>query len=272
MAFCLALCVSGCTPTRLMFLPMNDYRLTPDRIGLHYRTIRHSTPDGVTLTSWYLNSKKPARGIVLFLHGNAENISTHLGSVYWLPEHGYDVFLLDYRGFGQSTGSPSIPEVFADIQSGFDWILQNNSESLPIFILGQSIGAGLAVKFSANPNIKKNLTGVSIDAAFTSYSEITRHALNQSWLTWAFQYPVSWLLDNKQDPIKFIDEIAPVPLLIFHSEDDQIIPFHHGEQLFAAAADPKFLVRSHNRHIETFNHEDMRRCLLDFFSELTVDC
>lgn len=251
---------------------MNEYRLTPEQLGLNYRTLHHSTPDGAELTSWYLESKKPTRGIVLFLHGNAENISTHIGSVYWLPKHGYDVFLLDYRGFGQSTGSPNIPAVFADIQSGFDWILNNNPDDLPVFILGQSIGASLAVTFSANPNTKKDLSGVAIDSAFTSYPEITRHALNQSWLTWAFQYPVSWLLDTTYDPIKFIDKITPVPLAVFYSPDDQIIPVHHGERLFAKARPPKFSIQSRGRHIATFNNEDNRQCLLEFFSTLATDC
>lgn len=252
---------------------MSEYRLTPDQIGLQYETIRHWTTDGIQLTSWYLKSKTTAKGIVFFLHGNAENISTHIASVYWLPSSGYDVFMLDYRGFGRSSGHPSVPEVLIDIQSGFDWIQQHNNKNLPVFVLGQSIGAALAVPFSAQPAVNKHLSGVALDTAFTSYSEIARHALGQNWLTWLFQWPAGWLVQNDYDPIEHIDKISPVPVIFFHSEYDPIIPIQHSERLYAAAHEPKVLIRMNNTaHISTLNTQSMRQCLLDFFNRIAASC
>lgn len=67
-------------------------------------------------------SNEKALGQVLFLHGNAENISTHIGSVLWLLQSGYQVFALDYRGYGLSTGTPAVPQVFEDIRSSAQWL------------------------------------------------------------------------------------------------------------------------------------------------------
>ena len=93
---------------------MKEIVQTPDKGGLTYRDISVTTRDNLRIHGWLLEAEKP-KGIVFFLHGNAENISTHIGSVYWLPEHGYDVLLMDYRGYGLSEGKPDFPDVYLDV-------------------------------------------------------------------------------------------------------------------------------------------------------------
>lgn len=105
-----ACCFSACTS--LYFYPLKTMYSTPAMGGIDYETAIFSSRDGTTLSAWLLKTKQPRKGVIYFLHGNAENISTHIASVYWLPEQGYDVFLLDYRGFGLSEGEPELPEVF----------------------------------------------------------------------------------------------------------------------------------------------------------------
>ena len=261
-----ALCIllGGCASTQFIFFPAKGYLRTPEHLGIQYQQISHQTEDGFTLQSWYLKSQHKPRGIVYFLHGNAENISTHIGSVHWLPAAGYDVFMLDYRGFGKSDGLAKIPLVFSDIDSGFRWIQSHNPKQLPVYIFAQSLGASLAVPFAANPEIRSKISGIAIDAAFANYADITRNAFSQHWLTWLFQYPASWWISNPYNPIDFIQQISPVPILIFHSEQDKVIPYHNADLLYQKAAEPKYFFKAKGPHISTFNQASSRDRLLEF--------
>jgi fermentation-respiration switch protein FrsA (DUF1100 family) len=257
--------LSGCG--YLFFLPSKEEILTPNQIGLIYEDIILPTSDGQSLHGWLLHAQGELRGSIYFLHGNAENISTHIASVMWLPAYGYQVFLLDYRGYGRSTGSPDIADALQDIETGYCWLLTRpESQEKPLFLLGQSLGAALLVAFSARmPDLHQHVKGVILDAAFTSYRGIAREKLDNFWLTWPFQYPLSWLLlPWSYDPIDHIAEISPTPLLIIHSQQDEIIPYHHGEELFAAARSPKLFLSTHTHHIGTFGVSEYRDDLLHF--------
>lgn len=256
--------VGGCSTTQFLFFPAKGYLRTPDQLGIRYQQISHRAKDGVALESWYLHAKDDPQGVVYFLHGNAENISTHIGSVYWLPAAGYDVFMLDYRGFGLSEGLAKIPQVFLDIDSGFRWIQSHNPDQLPVFIVAQSLGASLAIPFAADPETRSKINGLAIDAAFTTYADIARYAFSQHWLTWLFQYPASWSVSNPYNPIDFIELISPTPILIFHSKEDTVIPFRNADLLYQQAAQPKYFFQTEGPHIATFKQAAARERLLKF--------
>ena len=82
------------------------------------------TPDGLKLHGWHLKAKDKSRGTILQLHGNAENISTHVNSVLWLALEGYDVFNFDYRGYGKSEGSPTLDGVHIDARAALETVLK----------------------------------------------------------------------------------------------------------------------------------------------------
>ncbi|MBL4584994.1 MAG: alpha/beta fold hydrolase [Pseudomonadales bacterium] len=246
--------MTGCSTTQFLFFPATGYLRTPTEIGIKYLPVSHQAADGTSLKSWYLPATGNTQGIVYFLHGNAQNISTHIASVYWLPAAGYDVFLLDYRGFGRSAGVAKIPAVFEDIESGFRWIQDHNPEQLSVFILAQSLGASLAVPFAARADIRPYINGLVIDAAFASYRDITRNTFAQHWLTWLFQYPAAWLISNPYDPIDYINKIAPTPLLIFHSPADRVIPYSNADKLLQQANEPKYFFEAKGQHIITPMH------------------
>ena len=105
-AVCLVLLLQGCSS--LFFYPMEPWVQNPARQGLDYEDVVLIHPDGLRIHGWWLPARGTARGTVYFLHGNAQNISTHLMNVHWLPERGYNVFLLDYRGYGLSEGDPDL--------------------------------------------------------------------------------------------------------------------------------------------------------------------
>jgi fermentation-respiration switch protein FrsA (DUF1100 family) len=259
--------ISGCSG--IFFFPQRTLLQTPDRLGLNYEDVFLESTDNVTIHGWWLKAKAPVRGTVYFLHGNAENISTHIHNVAWLPAYGYQVFLIDYRGFGQSQGKANLPGALQDIRTGFQFVLERNGDSgKPVYLLGQSLGASMAIYFAAtDPQAKQNLSAVISDAAFARYNEITRHATGQSWLTWPLQYPVSWSVIRGYDPVDYIAEISPVPLLLIHSKDDPIIPYAFGQELLQAALPPKTFLTTGGPHTATFNSRKNREFLLEYLAD-----
>ena len=107
----------------MFFQPQTTQYMTPNEIGLAYEDVYFSSTDGTKLHGWFLPAQGKAKGTVLFLHGNAENISTHILSVYWLPAQQYNVFLLDYRGYGLSEGVPDLKGAQEDINIAMNYLL-----------------------------------------------------------------------------------------------------------------------------------------------------
>lgn len=251
----------------LMFYPDKALVRTPAKLGLAYQDVQLEAKDGLKIYGWLLPAQGELKGSIYFLHGNAQNISTHVQNVVWLPQHGYQVFLIDYRGFGRSDGAPRLPEVFWDIEAGFNWLL-DHADHKPIFLLGQSIGASLGIYFAAtNPKAKRHLAGIVSDSAFSSYFEIVRHVSASNWLSWPFQYPAAAMMDYPYNPIDVIADIAPVPLLLAHGSQDSIVPFSQGQKLYQAARQPKIMVQSEAGHDETFHLQNNRLSLLNFLQQ-----
>lgn len=257
----------GCSG--IFFFPQKSHRQTPDQLGLVYEDIFFTSADNLTIHGWWLHAQGPVMGTVYFLHGNAENISTHIHNVAWLPAHGYQVFLLDYRGFGLSQGKPDLPGALQDIRNGLQFILAHDAtRGKPIYLLGQSLGASMAIYFAASdPLAQQHLSAVISDAAFARYSEMARHVTGQSWLTWPLQYPVSWSMIRGYDAIDYVADIAPVPLLLIHSEDDQIVPYANNGKLLQAALPPKAFLKTRGPHTATFSDSKNRDYLLDYLAQ-----
>src|SRR6266581_2098350 len=116
-----ALWVAGCTQT--FFQPLRALVDTPERHGIAYRELDFKADDGTPLHAWFLPGRGAAQASVLFLHGNAENISTHFHSVAWMPAEGFNVLALDYRGYGESQGTPSVAGAQLDIDAAMRTLL-----------------------------------------------------------------------------------------------------------------------------------------------------
>lgn len=245
--------ISGCSG--LFFYPDKAHYFTPKQANIEFNDIFLTTVDGETLHGWHLKPNQQSKGIVYFLHGNAENISTHTGSVVWLIEEGYEIFALDYRGFGKSTGTPDIAGALTDINTGYEWVIsQTSDKQKDVFILGQSLGAALTLSFTShNSGLEKHVNGIIIDAGFPSFRGIANEKLSDVWLTWPLQYPLSWLIPSTYDSDNHLSNIAPIPLLVIHSTNDVVIPFHHGQSIFQQASEPKEFLITDTPHTATFS-------------------
>lgn len=244
-------CLSGCAA--LLFFPERPLVLTPDRIGLRYDEVRFESADGTPLYGWFLPADGTPKATVVFMHGNAENISTHIGSVYWLPPRGFSVFLFDYRGFGRSGGEPDLKGAVADAAAAI-----GTARALPgvdperLIVFGQSIGGAIAV-YTVATGARTGVRLVVAESTFASYRKIAREKLGAAWLTWPFRWPLSFLMPDRYSAGPVAATLAPIPLLVVHGDADPIVPLAHGRALFDLASAPKRLwVVPGGRHIEAF--------------------
>jgi len=265
LALGLILGLNACS--NLFFVPMKTLLRTPDELGLDFENVFIDSSDGVRLYAWFLPADETPRGTILFLHGNAENISTHIGAVYWLPARGYNVLLLDYRGYGLSSGEPSLQGATDDIQAALRWLLAR-ADGKPVVVLGQSLGASLSVVAIDRAGLAPRIRALILDSAFSDYRLIAREKLADFWLTWPLQYPLSWLISDHFIPTKAIARISPTPVLIIHGENDSIIPPHHAKKLYQAAQKPKALWLVPNAgHIAALTRAEIRDRLVDYLDQ-----
>jgi fermentation-respiration switch protein FrsA (DUF1100 family) len=265
----LSLATIGCT--NIFFLPWRGHVMTPDRAGLEYADVDFTAADGTPLHAWFLPARvQPALGTILVLHGNAENISTHIASVYWLPARGYNLLLLDYRGYGKSGGKPSLPGAQDDITSAMRMLLARPGvDPDRIVVLGQSLGGALAIYNVAHSPYRAHIRALVVESTFFDYRAIVREKLDSFWLTWPFQWPLSWTVCNDYSPSQAVAQVSPIPLLIVHGDRDNIVPSTHGERLYAAAREPKRYWRvAGGGHIGAWQHAEYRDRLVAYLHDV----
>jgi uncharacterized protein len=273
----LTVLLSGCT--QLFFQPHSHLIDTPKRHGIEYQIEGFQAADGTSLNAWFLPAQdkdgstvgNKAKATVLFLHGNAENISTHFRNIMWLPHEGFNVLALDYRGYGASEGKPSIAGMQLDIDAAMHHLLDHKGvDPNRIIILGQSLGGALAIYYAAHSAYRANIRAVVVDSAFFDYRLIVKEKLAGFLLTWPFQW-LPWLtVDDDYSPADSVAAISPLPLLLIQGDQDAVVPLHHTQQLYERAKEPKERwVVSGARHIQSLENEDVRKRLIEYLRRYT---
>jgi fermentation-respiration switch protein FrsA (DUF1100 family) len=260
-----------CACTGLIFHPMRELQLTPAAIGLRYRDLSIVTTDGVRLHAWYLPAQGERRGSVLYLHGNAENISTHIAAVRWLPAAGYSVLLFDYRGYGRSQGTPTLAGVHLDSDAALHRLLHMpKAAGAPIIVFGQSIGGAIAISMLRRSSAACAVDELVVEGAPSGYRAIAREKLASTWLTWPLQVPLSWIINDDFKPVHDIAQLGTMRKLLIGSTGDKVVPINHARALFTAASDPKTLWEVPDLpHTSTFALPRYRSALVTWLSQET---
>ncbi len=259
----IVLAATGCSG--LLFYPEPGLRLTPDQLGLVYED-RFVRSDDEVLYGWLLPARGRSRASVVFFHGNAENISTHIGSVTWLPSAGFSVLLIDYRGFGRSTGSPDLDRVHRDIRAIL--LAAHRDPALDpdrLVVFGQSIGGAMALSSIASLQGEVPVRAAIIDSAPSDFRQIAREVLARPWFTRWLRVPLSQLIPAHPRPTDALAALPELPVLIVHGTSDQIVPARHSETLHRAAG-PSAQLRlvPGAGHIEVFRHPEWQRIFVRF--------
>lgn len=265
----LALLLAGCDAW--LFYPERELSLTPQVAGLEFTDVFITAADGTRLHAWWLPVKAgvAVKGTVLHLHGNGGNVSSHLGGSWWLPAQGYQVLLLDYRGYGRSQGEPSLGGAYQDIDASFAWLAQAPQvQGKPLVLLGQSLGGAMAVHYLAeHPPQRARLKALVLDGAPASYADMAQYALSNFWLTWPLQVPLSWLMPEADSAIYAMPQLVGLPILLYQSIDDEVVPLSNGVRLYQAARPPRVLQPTRGGHVQTFAEPFWRELMLRYLAD-----
>lgn len=257
---------AGCES--LLFYPSKTLVRTPADIHLRYEDRYLSAVGGPRLHSWWLPAKGTPRASLLFVHGNAQNISHHIASVYWLPEQGVNVLLLDYRGYGKSAGEPTVAGAIDDVQAALAYMADSGAEH-PLYVLGQSLGASLAGQALARDDaLRQRYAGVVLDSGFSRYAQIAADTAASHPLTWLLQKPASWAMPKGYDLVDALPQLGALPVMLIHGRRDRVVSMAHFDALHAAANPEATQVYLHDgEHIAGFAHPTGRQVLLGFIAE-----
>lgn len=266
---CLLLVLLGLQScTSMLFYPMPEYVRTPDSLGIAYDNMDFNSTDGTHLHGWWLHARGKGKGTILFLHGNAQNISTHIGHVYWLVDYGYDVAMIDYRGYGQSGGKVDLAGSIQDIRAAVRYV--SDHLRIPdhgLVVMGQSLGASMSVAALAEPDVRRKIRALVVVGGFSDYRRITQHVLSTFWLTWPLQWPLSFTVNNQYSPEDYIGRIAPVPVLIMQGMKDDVIPIANADRLYQAAKQPRYLEKLPGDHNHLFEYGNNKQVLLKYLKK-----
>lgn len=223
----------------MVYYPTKEIEGTPADIGLKYEEIILRTKDSVNISAWYVPAENE-RGVLLFCHGNAGNISHRLDSIRIFHDLKLSVLIFDYRGYGKSEGSPMEKGTYLDAESAWEYLV-NVKKVHPgkIILFGRSLGSAVAAELA----LRHKAAGVIIESGFESIP-----ALGAKFYPYL---PVRLISRFKYETINKIDKID-MPKLFIHSLQDEIIPYEHGIALFKRAREPKEFLQITGSHNEGF--------------------
>ncbi len=205
-----------------LFHPVRGQDRTPKDVGLAYLDLRLEADDGVATEAWWIPYSGPAGsglGVsVVTFHGNAGTMADRLEHTRLLHDRGVSVLCAEYRGYGDSEGSPDEEGLAADARAALDRLGEFAApRGDRIVVHGRSLGGAVAIRLASDEPVD----GLLVESTFTSLQEMA----SRSGIPFA-SHLVAYRFDS-------LDRVGSVvaPVLIVHGEADELIPFSMGEQL-----------------------------------------
>lgn len=227
---------------RMVFLanfPDRALSASPGDIGLEYEDVSLTTSDNELLHGWYVPAAD-SRAVLLFFHGNAGNISHRLDSIKIFHELDLDVLIIDYRGYGESTGTASEQGTYLDAQAAWDYLV--DIRGIPrnqVIVFGRSLGGAIGAWLSAH----NSPSAVIIESSFSSGVDMARRL---------YPFLPARLITRLHYPVVDYAARLNCPALVIHSRHDEIIPFDMGQAIFATIKQQKTILEIRGDHNNGF--------------------
>ena len=260
----------GVFQRKLIYLPTTEATLTPADAGLpagRVHTVDITTDDGLTLHGWHLlppgrtagsqqecdHELAEGRWLVIYFHGNAGNRRRRVKDCTDFTDLGADVFLFDYRGYGDNPGSPSEEKLAADAQTIWKYATEKRHVAPErILIYGESLGGGLATRLASEVSLDGTPpAGLILSSTFSSLVDAA--SFHYPW------FPVSLMLTERYPSIERIRNVT-CPILHIHGTRDTIVPIELGRHLFAAAPEKSAAgVKKRFLELPGYGHNDIAK-------------
>jgi uncharacterized protein len=220
---------------RLIYKPEQKLVATPADRDLSYQDVwipvDRTGKSNDKLFGWWLPAPiGRSKGTILYLHGYNHNIGKNIDPARTLNELGYDVLLVDYRGYGKSSDRfPSERQLYADAQIAWDYLTK--TRKIPadrIIIYGYSLGGAIAIELATR---HPTAAGLVVQGSFTSMSAMVATS------PWSKLFPTQLLLTQKFDSISKVKSLK-TPVLYIHGTADRHVPFAMSRSLYAATTNP----------------------------------
>lgn len=216
--------------SHLIFEPERRLHNTPADYKFPIEDVAIPLPDASAtpqfLHGWWIPSPQPRAKTILYLHGNDGNVSTNMPGAEPLRRLGYAVFMIDYRGFGESGGGfPSESGVYHDAQAAWDYLVHARGIApSDILIYGHSLGGAIAIDLATR---HADAAGLVVESSFTSIRDMAGLDREYSLL------PLNLMINQRFDSIDKVG-ILRLPVLYVHGTGDELVPFDMGRRLFRA--------------------------------------
>ncbi len=212
---------------------------TPHSSGLIYESVEVETADGERLHGWFVPAPD-AKATVLFFHGNAGNISHRIGYLSMFYRLGYNTFIFDYRGYGESSGKPTEQGTYRDAVAAWQYITEKKAiPPADVVLFGESLGGAIASWLAA-----REIPGVLVlVSAFTSVPDMGAQL---------YPYlPIRRLSRFEYNTLEHLKDVT-CPVFVAHSPQDEIVPFAQGRAIYEAARNPKQFLELQGGHNDGF--------------------
>lgn len=205
---------------KLMFLPTTLDEDFTYSFQYPFEELFLKPEENVLINALHFKNENP-KGVILYFHGNAGDLSRWGQITEYFVKKNYDVLVMDYRTYGKSKGKLSEQGFYNDAQYCYDYLKDRYNES-DIVLYGRSLGTGIA-NYLASKNRPKQLV---LETPYYSISDIAKHRFPM--------FPVTSLIKYKFNSFEFILDVT-CPITIIHGTDDQVVPYSSGKKLFEIA-------------------------------------
>jgi len=227
---------------KIIFRPKKLAKNFSYSFSTKFEEIHLKTNDNSTINGLHFKVDEP-KGVLLYFHGNKGNLERWGKIVAPFTNYNYDVFVIDYRGYGKNSDSRTEPKMYEDAQLAYNYVKQFYKEE-NISIYGRSLGSTFAVKV-AKDNKPKQLI---LEAPF--YNLV--HLANLKYPLIPFQ----WLLKFNFETNSYINDVT-CPITIFHGDKDKMVPIESSHKLieFKGEKDINLIVLKDGTHHNVYKYK-----------------